>query len=94
METVIAEHAAVGIINLFQLGAVVTVLVLVILGGYVLFKRAIEQCERREDRAIQNWEKANERHILFFDNMAAKSNEAFNKLENAVTRLEVKLDAR
>lgn len=94
METVIAETASVGIMNLFQLGAVVTVLVLVIIGGYILFKRAIEQCERREDRAIQNWEKANDRNILFFDNISTKTLDAFNKFELAVTRLETKIDAK
>ena len=73
METVIAETAGVGIMNLFQLGAVVTVLVLVILAGYVLFKRAIEQCERREDRAIQNGEKAKDRNILFFERSDSKN---------------------
>lgn len=94
METVIAETASVGILSLFQLGAVVTVLILVILGGYALFKRAIDQCEKREDRAIQNWEKSNDRSILFFDNIAAKNNEAWNTVSIVLARVEATLNAK
>lgn len=94
METAIVETASVGILSLMQLGAVVTVLILVILGGYALFKRAIDQCEKREDRAIQNWEKANDRSILFFDNISSKNIEAFKGIEVLLARVETKLDAK
>lgn len=94
MEPALVETASVGLLSLFQLGAVVTVLILVILGGYVLFRRAMDQCESREDRAINNWEKANDRNILFFDNIATKNNEAWRGVEVVLARLETKLDAK
>lgn len=94
METALVETASVGILSLFQLGAVVTVLILVILAGYVLFKRAIDQCEKREDRAIQNWEKANDRNILFFDNIASKNNEAWQTVSVVLARVEATLNAK
>lgn len=94
METAIVETASAGLLSLFQLGAVVTVLILVILGGYALFKRAIDQCEKREDRAIQNWEKANDRSILFFDNITTKNNDAWNAISIVLARVEATLNAK
>lgn len=88
MENVIEKTAATGIESLFQLGAVVTVLILVILGGYILFKKAIEQCERREERAISNWEKANDRSVTAYE----KAVDSMNGVQIALTRLEAKLD--
>lgn len=48
---VIAAEAVNGIGRVMEIAPVVAVLVLVILGGYVVAKRIIEQCERREARA-------------------------------------------
>lgn len=57
---------------------VIAVLLLVIIGGALvgwkiisfagsMFKQALEQCEKREERAILNWEKANDRSVQALD---------------------------
>lgn len=79
-----------GIGELYQLGAVVITLILVILGGAFIFRKAIEQCERRETRAIENWEKANQRSI----DVIEKCSEGFSDMKLAVSELRAELRGR
>lgn len=63
----IEKAAGSGIEKLFDYGAAITVLVLVCIGGAYLFRRLIDQCDKREERAVANWEKANERSSAAFE---------------------------
>lgn len=54
--TPVVVEAASGMGKIMDVAPVVGVLVLVILGGYVVAKRIIDQCERREARADEKHE--------------------------------------
>lgn len=72
MSDQIITEAAKATGSLMETSIVVSVLLLVIIGGYFvgkalvseakkMFAAALDQCEKREARAIENWERANER---------------------------------
>jgi hypothetical protein len=84
----ITTSAASGIDQLIELAPIISVLVLVILGGYIVSRRIIDQCEKREERAIANWEKANDRHVEALN----KNSEAFNGVQIALAKIETRIE--
>ena len=76
---------------------VIAVLLLVILGGgFVgmrvisfagsMFMKALEQCEKREERAISNWEKANDRSVEALE----KVNDTFQDVKIILAEIKAK----
>lgn len=93
------QAAAEGVTNLFQYGGVVTVLVLVIVAGLLLWRfmwkgaegiarSLLDQCEKREERAIVNWEKANERSVKAFEDAIT----VIEGVKVTLARIETKMD--
>ena len=95
----ITQTTATGLEQLMNITPVVTVLVLVIVGGFfvgksivdkatTMFDKALEQCEKREERAIANWERANERGVVALE----KCSESYKEMSVIVARLEAKIN--
>lgn len=92
---IIASEAVNGMGRVMEIAPVVAVLILVILGGYVVAKRIIDQCERREARA-------NEKHDAVLksykeDGAAMRAalggvTDALKGVELTIAKLEGKLD--
>lgn len=102
IETALAQSASEGISSLFQLGAVTTVLILVILLGIIafrwafktgtdMFNTAIKQCEQREERAVVNWEKSNERAAQNWEKSNEKIQRSFDTNTEVMNGLQVTL---
>ena len=95
----IEQAAGVGLASLFQLGSTVTVLLLVILGGYVVvkntinsiveqFKDALLQCQKREERALMQWEKATEK----IADVVQGNSEVVSGVKIALAKIEARLE--
>lgn len=83
----IETAAAQGLSSLFNIGPTVTILVLGILGGYVMFKHIIASCERREERAIQKWSEASDQ----FASVIKETNHGMREIAVIMARIETKV---